>query len=369
MDSKPVPGATELCEAVGGFSDFLFKQSTLRRYPEIVALAFWFRTANLKHIRNRLAPDDASKTVQRVFHIAPANVDTVFVYSLLLSVLSGNCNTVRVSERSGEVTWILIDMLNQYLDTQRGTLLKALICVVEYPAQHQAVTEQLSNWCDLRVVWGGDDAIKAISEIAPHTHQISFPNRYSVAVINATQQSDVAIHARALLADVLPFNQQACSSPKAIYWLNTQPALQEQFWREVATQLPTTNHQLSVGNKVGQHTDLQYLAASQGLKLAEEFADKSAFARIASVGPLGRCKVSEITSAMLEVHAGNGLILEQDIQSMNDIAYSTKLQTVSCTGTDTGIAPTGEHKRIVPLGKALEFNEVWDGVDLLKEFY
>ncbi|NVK57576.1 MAG: hypothetical protein HWE26_18395 [Alteromonadaceae bacterium] len=369
MDSALVPFTRNLCEAVTGFSDFIFKRNELRQYPEVIALAFWFRAANLKHIRKRLTDDESPKTIHRVFHIAPANVDTVFVYSLLLSVLSGNYNIVRISERSGEITWLLVDIFKQYLNTQQGKLLQALVCIVEYPAKHQTVTEQLSNWCDLRVVWGGDDAIRAISAIAPHTQQVSFPNRYSLAVINANEQTDLALLSRAFLTDVLPFNQQACSSPKAIYWLNTERDVQDRFWKIVLSQLPTINHNLSVSNKVEQHINFQYLAASQGLKMAGKSQSKNgSFARVVSVGALGHCKVSEITPAILEAHSGNGLIIEQDIRNINDIACSTTLQTVSYFGFDDKITLEGVHKRMVPLGKSLNFDVVWDGIDLLQAF-
>ncbi|MFC6804089.1 acyl-CoA reductase [Deinococcus caeni] len=34
-----------------------------------------------------------------VFHVPPANVDTIFIYSWLMSVLAGNRNVIRLSSR------------------------------------------------------------------------------------------------------------------------------------------------------------------------------------------------------------------------------------------------------------------------------
>ena len=106
------------------------------------------------------------------------------------------------------------------------------------------------------------------------------------------------------------------------------------------------------------------------MKLVQDPGDKIAsFAHIHNVGPIGRCKVNSLTAAMLEAHEGDGLVVEQDIGLVNEIAFSAKLQTISYTVTDELTTPKGEFKRVVPLGKALEFAPVWDGVDLPEAFW
>ncbi len=50
-----------------------------------------------------------------VFHIAPGNADTVFVYSWALAALAGNRNVVRVSERGGAATEAVLSALAQSL--------------------------------------------------------------------------------------------------------------------------------------------------------------------------------------------------------------------------------------------------------------
>ncbi len=47
-----------------------------------------------------------------VFHVPPANVDTIFVYSWALSALAGNHNVVRISERSAAAAETILDALN-----------------------------------------------------------------------------------------------------------------------------------------------------------------------------------------------------------------------------------------------------------------
>ena len=309
------------------------------------------------------------KNVNRVFHIAPANVDTVFMYSLLLSVLCGNKNIVRISQRSGDVTKLLVAYLRQYMKSAEGALLASLVSVIEYDAQYQDITEQLSHWCGLRVVWGGDSAIASISDIAPKTPQISFPDRYSVAVLQLDDTSNIVSVASAFLADVLPFTQQACSSPKALYWLNTSRIHQEKFWHQVNLLLASSIHQFELSHKVEQHVLLQRLIGNFGMMIIDETGKKIAnFAQLVNVGVIARCKVKTLTSSVLAAHTGFGLVIEKDIVSVDEIACSSKLQTITHRTLSDWQNPNGQFKRVVPIGKALEFSPVWDGVDLLQSF-
>ena len=87
LEHNSVQSLAAIRASVAGFSAFLLKQNTVREYPEIIALAFWFRQAHLAQISAAIPTEIKNKKVHRVFHIAPANVDTVFMYSVLLSIL------------------------------------------------------------------------------------------------------------------------------------------------------------------------------------------------------------------------------------------------------------------------------------------
>ena len=71
---------------------------------------------------------------------------------------------------------------------------------------------------------------------------------------------------------------------------------------------------------------------------------------------------------MLEAHTGNGMVLECDITSADDMAFSPKLQTISYAIARDLELPKVQYKRAVPVGKALEFAPVWDGIDLIQAF-
>jgi hypothetical protein len=91
-------------EFLGALSARLLAEGPGTRTPEAVALAYWLRPANLRRIA---ADHPAAAGAVRVprgvaLHVTPANVDTMFLYSFGLSLLAGNVNVVRVSQRLAE---------------------------------------------------------------------------------------------------------------------------------------------------------------------------------------------------------------------------------------------------------------------------
>src|SRR5439155_417971 len=74
----------------------------VRRFPELASLGFFLRRAEMNRALARLRGDAAGLRFPRglVFHVPPANVATIFVYSWALSALAGNRNVVRISPRA-----------------------------------------------------------------------------------------------------------------------------------------------------------------------------------------------------------------------------------------------------------------------------
>ena len=360
--SELQPFNNRLINEVAQFSQFLFSDNTSKTQPQLVALAFWCRKSNLQAINADFKTLDNAgnrKPIGKVFHIAPANVDTVFFYSLLLSVLSGNSNIVRISERSGALCRQLLTLFQQFLVAKQPKLLPALVSIVEYSATENKITSACSQWCDLRIIWGGDSAIAAISAIAPSTKQLCFPDRFSIALCQLNEDDDIEKVAQAFVADFLPFNQQACSSPKALYWLNTAKALQQHFYCELNQHLAAHQQQFSLSEQVEKQINLQQLL----LICDNPISDKIFNSQFMQV------QLKDLYAAHLIAHQGNGLLLTEDINHINQLPFDKKLQTVNQYGLkQQQVDAISERacKRITSFGQALTFSHIWDGVNLLK---
>jgi hypothetical protein len=343
-----------------------------RRFPELVALGFWARAANIKRLKAQFDaayPDAVRMPRGFAFHVAPSNVDTIFVYSLLLSMLAGNANLVRISSRAGEQSDHLLSILDRAI-TDAPPEIQAAIAIVQYE-HDQEVTDFLSERADLRVIWGGDATVNQIrrSAMSPSGVELAFPNRYSLAVLDAARwlaADDQAAIARAFVNDALWFGQMACSSPRAVVWrgsADTAEAASATFRAAV--------DQAAAQSAVGWDD-----AGAVAKLLAEQ---DMAIMRHGKILPtrtnrLRMVRMSDLTSLGEPASTGGGFFSEFRIDSLSELAAVCRRnwQTVVSHGIETAEwqtflteeMPAGID-RIVPVGSALDFNALWDGVDML----
>nr|WP_267135050.1 MULTISPECIES: acyl-CoA reductase [unclassified Pseudoalteromonas] len=319
-------------------------------------MAFWCRRSNIKNLAIHYG-EQLRLRQNKVFHITPANVDTVFLYTVLLSFLVGNTNIVRLSSRRGAISDELVGLIQRFVDTDKGALLGSRCLFIAYPASQSQVTATLSKWCDKRVVWGGDDAILQINQVAPVANELAFPDRFSISVLRLSSEQDAKLAAKQFFTDYQSFNQQACSSPKAIYWLCTKPVFKDCFWEALA-ELSVDNTQFELNHQLNRYINIQMLLmADLSLKATRSISHPSYL----------MLEFEQLNSlATLDVHEGNGLILSTNIESLAQLPEHEKLQTVGYFGISQGMVEDIHALRKIPLGSALQFNHIWDGVDLVK---
>jgi hypothetical protein len=118
------------------FAQRLLMHPDVRRYPEIAALGHWFRAARMRDLA-RYYPTETDDAVivgrGLAFHLAPANVDSVFMYSWLISLLAGNANIVRVSQKISPQLTFLVEVLHSTLQEDVGQAVQGRIVVMTYP--------------------------------------------------------------------------------------------------------------------------------------------------------------------------------------------------------------------------------------------
>ncbi len=161
----------------------------------------------------------------RVLHLAPSNVDTLFVYSWALAYLCGNASIVRLSQESGAVVDALLRVIDAVASGDEE--LRATNRFVTY-GHDDAITAALSAWCAHRVIWGGDETVAAIRPLPlpSHASERVFGSKYSFAVIDARRYIGAPGDERARVAsgffnDLFWFDQMACSSPQVVFWIGS----------------------------------------------------------------------------------------------------------------------------------------------------
>jgi hypothetical protein len=151
------PFDNRLVAFVNQFSKKLLLRKDIRTYPELAVLATFFKKKNVEaQERLYMHSDGGSINLARgaVLHIAPANVDSIFLYSSLISLLCGNVNIIRLSQRTNEQLSILLEVLNELMIGEFSWVKNRLI-LITYP-HDDLITRAFSKRCNARVVWGGD---------------------------------------------------------------------------------------------------------------------------------------------------------------------------------------------------------------------
>lgn len=362
-----------VCEFLSTLSRNLLSSMYARKYSDVVSFAYWIRSANISKMKRSLVGDGVRSGIGKVLHITPANIPVNFAFSFVFSLLAGNANIVRLPTKHFEQVSIIISAISDVLLDQKYSRLKELCCFVRYE-QNIDKTKALSLNCAGRIIWGGDEAINAIRKIPipPRCLEITFANRYSICLLNASVIINISVDALNNLAknfynDAYLFDQNACSSPRLILWIGSDEDVMRAkniFWTAVADLVA----RLYEAETVHIIDKFNYICNAA---IAYDEIEG-----IQSVGNyIQRLQISRPFMSMESISHGYGLFLECDVRSLNLLAkyITTKYQTITYFGflvDDLRSFVIDNHlkgvDRIVPVGRALEIDINWDGYDLVR---
>jgi hypothetical protein len=297
----------------------------------------------------------------------------LFVYSWALSALAGNRNVVRVSPRSAGAADVVLSALNETV-ADADPIVGATQLMITYDRDDQ-LTAALSAACDLRVVWGGDRSVTDLRRhpLAPHARDLTFPDRSSFAMLSVAgwRAATPAGRRSAVVAfhnDAYWFDQAACASPRAVFWIgeaadaaDARAEFAALLADVVAERATAVDPAMAIRKRVAA-----YGLAADGLVDGVRFAG-NAVAVLDVVDPV----------SVPRNWLGAGTFPQATLGSLTELAELMKRgdQTLSCFGFQrqdlVGLAMALAGRgvdRIVPFGSALAFASVWDGYDLLAEF-
>lgn len=362
------PYSEEACAFAAALSDALLKDAEAKRYPDVVSFAFWCRKANLA-VRKAKWEERAEKRLGRglAFHVAPSNVPINFAFTYLFSLLAGNANIVRVPSKKFPQVELVCRVMKEVLEQHPE--IKARTAFVRYPADNE-ITGQFSRIADARVIWGGDATVTSIRSCAtkPKCIDLVFADRYSVCIlggkaIEETEPEKLKKLAEAFYNDTYLMDQNACSSPQMVFWRDASDAAKKLFWDAVFA-YAKPRYALQVASCVDKYT-----------KFCMDAVDMAGMGQGSRIENLVyRAEMKELPEDITALRGTCGYFYEYDLESYEELlpVLTEKFQTV----TYYGINPEefrdfviGHHARgidrIVPVGKALDIDVVWDGYDVV----
>lgn len=371
------PFSEERCNTLSLFSQEILQDPILKKDPASVALGYWFRKSEIERLKLQFLKkvEENKETIftpiGKVFHIAPANVDTIFVYSWAISFLCGNSNIVRISEQKNELALRIIKCIQGIM--KKNEDLRNSNYFITY-SHNDNITEEISQWCNHRVIWGGDETVKAIRPLHLNSYASErvFGSKFSYSIISNEWFASLSEEVLTQLSsrffnDIFWFDQMACSSPHIIFWVgnnNTSKKSIEVFNKALEKEIKKRGWSISLPQAVKRLNFTFDKVVSSDLSV--DFSHEGFTSlEIKNYKDLGR----EI--------CGGGLISHLSINSLFDVVDFVKNtdQTITHSGFDknelTKFAKLAGSKgiaRIVPVGEALSFNIIWDGYDLTSDF-
>ncbi len=347
----------------------LLTSSFSKKIPQLVALGFWLRPAQINemYLKSISQTDKSSISVSRglAFHLPPQNVDTLFVYSWSLSLLAGNINIVRLpSEMTIVLEWLIdliFDILKEFkIDHEQ------IFCRF---GTESALTSLISEKSDLRMIWGGDAKVKLISTypIRPDGLSLGFPNRNSYCVISSetySQFSDKEKNAVAekLYNDIYWFDQMGCGSPKAIFWLKKDQKTAEDLYVRIDKTAKLKKYSVESNTSLSKFSFMNDNLASNNATSGKRFSSRLSVLN---------AKSNKKMSINLE---GAGMLYDIELEDITEIEkfLDRTTQTITHMGLDEfeidnlkEIMSKYGGYRLVPAGEALNFSFLWDGIDLI----
>lgn len=367
------PFDDKVLEYLSAVSKHLLALSDAKSYPDVMTFAFFCRKANLMLLKEKYKGTGYRMGRGLVFHIAPSNVPVNFAYSLVAALLAGNVSVVKASSKDFPQVRIICNTLAEVLCDFAE--MESLINVVMYDRDDQKVTEYYSTFANVRVIWGGDRTIDSVrrAKLPPRSYDITFADRYSIAVISAVSVLEIEDDVKALTKlaqdfynDTYLSDQNACSSPRLVYWVGTDQDIviaKKIFWNVIYDNIKD-NYPIEPVIAVNKLT----AAEKTAIDITGSIVEKTVDNRIVRVA------IPYLTEHVVDLRTPGGFFHEYAAETIDALAdiVDEKYQTLVYFGLDKEnvanfVISHGLRgiDRIVPVGHSMDFSLMWDGYDLI----
>jgi hypothetical protein len=182
-------------------------------------------------------------------HIAAGNAEGLPAFSVIEGLLAGNINILKLPKEEGGIS---IEILKALCDIEPR--LVPYIYVFDYTSQDVEKIGELVSVADAVVVWGGDEAVKALRKLTPpNTRIVEWGHKLSFGYV--TKEGATVENLRGLAKNIADTSQALCSSCQGIYVDSSSGLTAEAFAEMFLPILEETLSKLDADNVVwAKHT-------------------------------------------------------------------------------------------------------------------
>ena len=364
--SEKTPFDDSVVEFLNDVSKKLMGNHAAKAYSDVITFAFWIRKTSVVKLKERFEKSDDHLHLGKgvVFHIAPSNVPVNFAYSLVAGLLTGNANVVRVPSKDYPQVSIIAEAFNDVLS--HNETMCPYIQLVRYD-KDKDINDLFSLMADVRVVWGGNHTIEELrkSPLPPRSGEITFADRYSLAVIDSNSYLEIEDKSRVaddFYNDTFFSDQNACTSPRVVVWTgNRIDEAKKVFW-DLEHKLAEKKYTFQSIQGVNKLTSSYLIAVAEPGVKVEKHNDNL----------IVRINVPKITNCLMNYRDNSGYFYEydcKDILEIKELCNDKRCQTIAYVGDSQVVLPLIKSgvkgiDRVVPMGKTMDFDLIWDGYNL-----
>ena len=358
-------------EFLNELSKNILTNNKAKEYPDLITFAFWARRKNILSLSKNYSNQEIRLGLGTIFHITPSNMPVNFIYSFAFSLLSGNSNIVRVSDKDFPQVKIFINTFKKISKYKKFKNVACSNLFVRY-IKNIDITSYFSSLCDGRIIWGGDKTVEEIQKIQlpAKSKSIHFPDRFSLCVLNSSgikklKTQDLKILIKKFYNDTYVMDQNACTAPQLVIWVGkVSHTTKSLFWKTLEIEV---KNKYKLENIFSLNKYNQLLDDILNKKIIKKtFKHKNFIYRVLLNKIPNNFNIEDLRGKW-------GYYYEYEVNKLDKIAslVNSKFQTMSYFGFSkqslknfVKMNKISGIDRIVPIGRTLDMGIVWDGYDL-----
>jgi len=190
-----------------------------------------------------------------VSHWLAGNVPLLGMLALAQSIITKNANILKAPSKNTGVLALLLKSMSDFdLKLPTGKVIKGRditdsIALIHFERENRIAAEDLSKIADVRVAWGGREAIESVLTL-PRKHtceDVIFGPKLSYMVIGKEslhKELNINKLLRRVATDCSVFDQYACASPHTIFVENGGDISPKKFAEMLATNMEKTSKRI-----------------------------------------------------------------------------------------------------------------------------
>ena len=179
-----------------------------------------------------------------VVHWIAGNVEILGIFSVLQALITKNVSIIKAPSKYDLLVKLIASLKDVKTSSINGSDLLNCIEIVYINRDDIKNQELLSMEADVRIAWGGKDAVNSIVSLpkSPFTEDIIYGPKYSYAIVDEESLKNQSEKITQRIAvDVSMFDQYACSSPHTILVDTQNENVVEEFSKKLAKSLDDVN--------------------------------------------------------------------------------------------------------------------------------